>query len=388
MAGEFSGAMFTGNDTVFAGKSPTTVAIYINKYNPIGILLWNKIIKYNTKEEKILQSQWRTHIQDILPDDAGNLYFTGSFSDSIKMDTFNFYSKNIVAMNGKISFAPVPYFSDSFTYSYSCDSVPYHFNLYNYTPRDSISWDFGDGTISSQVQPVHSYSKAGIYKVTLKVYYKGYDTSLSKIIHYITFPNKLLPNDTTVCNNVSLNLNATIPLVQHYVWQDGDTLPARTVSKDGFYKITASEYGCSKTDSFIFSHDLKNFTLGNDTTICEGNTKALTGPSWQNAVYKWNTGSATQSITINSPGSYKLYVNDGTCNFSDSISIKYGSPPSYYLPTDTTICTGRPIEFIIKDFNGSVLWQDGKTESDYLIHSAILKKNCNTIIKSATLPSR
>jgi glycerophosphoryl diester phosphodiesterase len=40
---------------------------------------------------------------------------------------------------------------------------------------DAVLWDFGDGTTSSQSNPVHSYSKLGTYSVTLKV--KNNDTS-------------------------------------------------------------------------------------------------------------------------------------------------------------------------------------------------------------------
>ena len=33
----------------------------------------------------------------------------------------------------------------------------------------SVSWDFGDGTSSTEMNPSHKYTKAGIYQVTLTV---------------------------------------------------------------------------------------------------------------------------------------------------------------------------------------------------------------------------
>ena len=45
------------------------------------------------------------------------------------------------------------------------------------------NWDFGDGTISSNQNPIHSYSKPGYYKVTLTIENNyGHTSSISKII--------------------------------------------------------------------------------------------------------------------------------------------------------------------------------------------------------------
>ena len=64
----------------------------------------------------------------------------------------------------------------------------------------SVSWDFGDGTSSSQNDPVHTYQKKGWYDVTLYVtYFSGCMYSIKKTIYIgdsyeIEIPNAFTPN--------------------------------------------------------------------------------------------------------------------------------------------------------------------------------------------------
>ncbi|MCX9080288.1 MAG: PKD domain-containing protein, partial [Candidatus Methanoperedens sp.] len=47
----------------------------------------------------------------------------------------------------------------------------------------SLTWDFGDGTTSSENHPSHIYDTAGIYTVTLTVYGVGGESSLQLVIN-------------------------------------------------------------------------------------------------------------------------------------------------------------------------------------------------------------
>jgi PKD repeat protein len=42
----------------------------------------------------------------------------------------------------------------------------------NSTHADEYEWDFGDGSISNEIEPTHQYQYPGIYKVKLSAYYK------------------------------------------------------------------------------------------------------------------------------------------------------------------------------------------------------------------------
>ncbi|NLW77348.1 MAG: PKD domain-containing protein, partial [Methanomicrobiales archaeon] len=46
----------------------------------------------------------------------------------------------------------------------------------------SWSWDFGDGSVSSEQFPVYTYLKEGTYNVTLSVSNEIYSDTISKVI--------------------------------------------------------------------------------------------------------------------------------------------------------------------------------------------------------------
>ena len=84
--------------------------------------------------------------------------------------------------------------------------------------------------------------------------------------------------------------------------------------------------------------------LGNDTTICSGNTMTLNaGPGFTN--YLWSTGEITQTIQVTSTGLYWVSVAKWGCQVSDTINVSVVPGPVVNLGPDTTICQGQSIMF-------------------------------------------
>lgn len=94
----------------------------------------------------------------------------------------------------------------------------------------------------------------------------------------IIVPNKPLPavhlgNDTTLCSDLALLLNASGPSIASYRWQDGSTQAAYAVTKAGKYNVVITgSNGCTNSDTVKINYlSAPLVNLGNSGTICPGN---------------------------------------------------------------------------------------------------------------------
>lgn len=60
------------------------------------------------------------------------------------------------------------------------------------TDAENYEWDFGDGNFSTEISPTHSYSKPGIYTVTLTAYSKNEKKEDNYSITITVKPQKLI----------------------------------------------------------------------------------------------------------------------------------------------------------------------------------------------------
>jgi gliding motility-associated-like protein len=111
--------------------------------------------------------------------------------------------------------------------------------------------------------------------------------------------------------------------------------------------------------------------LGNDTTLCSGETITLID-TFSNAHSLWSTGDTTASITVSASGTYWLRVtqeNCTECTGSDTINITFsGSPPApFSLGNDTIYCGS--FTRTLSTGNDSTLWSTGVTASQITVTS-------------------
>ena len=94
-----------------------------------------------------------------------------------------------------------------------------------------VTWDFGDGTSSTEANPLHKYAEAGIYNVTLMVDGVGkrtYPLLIYDIAPIMTVAEQSAP--TVVINDVTVSIDVELPnpenLVSRFVWKfpEGTTL--------------------------------------------------------------------------------------------------------------------------------------------------------------------
>lgn len=136
------------------------------------------------------------------------------------------------------------------------------------------------------------------------------------------------PNDT-VCEGSLLILaggGAT-----SYSWTGPQVITnnvAFAANTGGIYTVTGTDGNlCSNTSSVAITvHAIPVFSLGADTSICEGTQLTLNQPI-AGANVLWNDNSTADTLIVNLLGDYWCSVTKNGCNFKDTISVGIDSLP-------------------------------------------------------------
>src|SRR5215203_3041657 len=104
-------------------------------------------------------------------------------------------------------------------------------------------------------------------------------------------------------------------------------------------------------------------SLDHNNSLCKGGSKTLDAGNFSS--YLWNDGSTTQTMFVNSPGTYYVTVTDNHgCKGSDTTKITSFFPvPSGFLPADSFMCTNTPILLHPYRLFSDYLWSTGSTDS-------------------------
>ncbi len=205
-----------------------------------------------------------------------------------------------------------------------------------------------------------------LYKVTVEES-MGCFASDSINITVKNVPGIHLGNDTSLCSNQSLVLNAGNGF-DTYQWNTGSASPQITVSMKGVYSVQASVSGCSAYDTLqiLQVNPLPSFSLGNDTALCQGQLLHYSF-SLPQAIYEWSTGSTLSYENISKAGTYSLQVTQAGCSGSDTINVIYNPSPIVNLGNDTTLCENQTLLLQAFNNNATYQWQDGSTAPTYLV---------------------
>ena len=124
------------------------------------------------------------------------------------------------------------------------------------------------------------------------------------------------------------------------------------------------------------------------TTFCSGDQVSLTAAPGYN--YLWSNGATTQSITVNSPGTYSVQIMDGSdCSVtSNAINVVVDPDESFSITTnqDLVICEGESV--IISSANGEVVnWSDGSVGQTIVVNqtsqiSGQAQGTCGSIVSN------
>jgi hypothetical protein len=158
---------------------------------------------------------------------------------------------------------------------------------------------------------------------------------------------------TTFCAGGSVVLTAaTVPGAGYYQWSNGAQGQSITVTAGGTYSVHAirATNGCVGKESNPVSVTIQTpssptITAGGPTTFCAGGSVTLTASAGSS--YLWSTGAATQSIAVNTGGSYSVTVTNGFgCSATSAatpVTVNLTPTPDITPSGAMTFCTGGSV---------------------------------------------
>jgi len=333
--------------------------------------------------------------------------------------TCNFQA-NVVNLSPGSGRFGLPTFLQSYFYNPviqtgNCISQAISFYIDNSDEYDSVHWDFDDpasglSNFSSSFTPAHMFSSPGSYLVT-SILFNLSSCGIADTITRRLYAGPLtfsLGNDTVICDRDTLALHAYIPGALNY-WSDGSTDTSFQVTLPGKYWVNMALGGCEAIDSVdVTFHPLPEFTLGEDTFICQHSGMVLTPSPASFNTYQWSTGDFTPGININRAGSYTLKVMDRySCSMRDTINVTDRFKPVFQLPKGLSYCTGDKLELSPAFADARYQWQDGSEYASYRVTQPglyyvtainscgsfsdsvnIKEGNCHIIVPNAFTPNK
>jgi uncharacterized repeat protein (TIGR01451 family) len=219
------------------------------------------------------------------------------------------------------------------------------------------SWSTGALTQTITVSPASTQT----YNVTVT----DANTCQATDSHTVTVtatPSVTITGPTSTCAGTPVTLDAG-PGFASYSWSTGEFTQMITVSPATTqnYSVTVSDGTCNATDSHnvvVTTPPAMSITASGPTTFCAGGSVVLTangGTSWA-----WSNGATTQSITVNTSGTFSVVGTSGGCSASSApTTVTVNPAPVVTITGPTSTCVGAPITLDAGAGFASYSWNNG-----------------------------
>ena len=237
---------------------------------------------------------------------------------------------------------------------------------------------YKDGVlISGATNQTYVASTSGSYTVTYTNAGCTSPQSSAVVLTVSQTPVIVATGPTTFCTGGSVILHSNIGT--NITWSPGGaTTQDLTVSTSGTYTATNNVGGCpalvsnSITVSISASLATPTISPAGPITLCPSGTVTLTSSSATNNI--WSTGATTQSIVVNSAGSYFVHLDNGSCSSANSTAVSVSMASTPATPTitaggPTTFCAGGSVT-LTASAGTTYLWSTGATTASINVTTA------------------
>jgi gliding motility-associated-like protein len=221
---------------------------------------------------------------------------------------------------------------------------------------NSYLWSTGDTTQSIAITASGTY----IVGVTQNGC-TGFDT-----VVVTNFLPPDLGNDTNLCEGLNVYFNAGF--FDSYQWNTGAQTAGITVSSSGTYVVAVSIASCQFTDTVIVNfYPIPAVDLGNDTSLCPGDTLFLDAGN-PGSTYAWSNGSTASQQVVTTSGYYNVIVTANDCSGVGDVDVTFFpdielGPAIPFCNTESIMLVGGPIGY-------NYLWSTGETSNTIQVASA------------------
>ncbi|MNJ85413.1 C protein alpha-antigen precursor [compost metagenome] len=310
---------------------------------------------------------------------TGNLWSTGETTQSITVTTSGSYSVNVIdgsctsAVSNTINVTvnPIPAVPTITAGSSTTFCAGGSVTLTSSAATGNL-WSTGETTQSITV------NASGTYTVNAtSLGCTSPDASQTITVNPIpAAPVITAGGPTTFCAGGSVVLTSSISTGN--TWSTSETTSSITVSASGSYTVTQTVLGCTSPASAPISvivntiPAVPTITANGVTTFCAGGSVVLTSSSPTNNL--WSNGATTQSITVNSSGTFLVQVITNGCTSGTSApkTVTVNTlPPTPTIVTGTTesICAGSSVTLTSSSTGGN-LWSTGEITQSITVSSA------------------
>ncbi|MEM7035959.1 MAG: PKD domain-containing protein, partial [Bacteroidota bacterium] len=209
----------------------------------------------------------------------------------------------------------------------------------------SFQWSTGDNsqTISG--------ATPGTYIVTV-TNAQGCESVDQVILAVGTTPTVSLGANPVICDGQAATLDAGNPGFA-YNWSNGATTQSINVTSGGTYivDVTDPSSNCVGSDTISVIQSFLTVNLGPDFILCDGSSATLDAGS--GAVgYLWNDGSTTQTLSVNTSGTYTVQATDNLgCVATDDITVTSATLPTANFTSNGSVPLFQTITF--NDLSGA-----------------------------------
>lgn len=230
------------------------------------------------------------------------------------------------------------------------------------TAAGALTYHWSNGSESTSIV----VNEEGTYTVVGTSNYGCSSTATHNLVEHQN-PNVSISGTPSLCSGTTATLTASG--ASTYLWNTGQEGATLTITTGGVYSVTGTNiYGCSSSKSKeVSSRQSPTVTINGPSTVCDGASITLTAvDSLTNATtFQWSNGSTSNSITVNSAGTYTVTATLNFCEKTASKQVTFSAKPAEPTVTPSSLCGSGSVTLTANTAQGNTcLWYASETTQE------------------------